>query len=93
MPAAIANYITSYMCKGELNSHGTFTILASHEEARAPFVSADGDDNAESCPAVTSDTYPPMVARFVNALRGSVDTPGQLMGRFYGAGSGAWLGG
>ena len=75
--SAVALYITSYMTKGELDSHNTFTILAAKEKDREQFA-APGND-AAAVEATSEARYQSMVGRFVNALHGSIDVPAQYM--------------
>ena len=60
--------------QGELDSHNTFTILADKEQAHETFGGSGGTDvNA----VVDKRMQQSMVARFVNGLHGSMDTPAQ----------------
>jgi len=73
---AVALYITSYMTKGELDSHNTFTILAAKEKDREQFAAPENENAVE---ATSEARYQSMVGRFVNALHGSIDVPAQYM--------------
>ena len=84
---AISLYITSYMVKGELDSHNTFTILAEKEATRQAFAPPDGGGggvptgmgDSEADLSHLKESYQSMVGRFVNTLHGSVDMPAQYM--------------